>query len=158
MLRIITGEEPPDHHTTDTQSSTHEVFTPASSPPRPKPTPPPTTAVSDSSGSQHRPSITTSPNLGDKRRGRILGDKAAQKTTQKDQLLATRHSSRVNQSIAPESLSCCYSRCKQVRPYIVDNLMCSHTHRPMHTNCAAPVSDPNQDRYCIDCQAQQNQC
>ena len=24
----------------------------------------------------------------------------------------------------------------------------------VHRNCAAPVSDPNQDRYCIDCQAQ----
>ena len=158
MLRTITGEEQSSHSTTDTQSSTPEVFTPASSPPRPKPTPTRTTAVSDSSGSQHRPTITTSPNLGDKRRGRILGDKAAQKTTQKDQLLATRRSSRVNTSIAPESLSCRYSRCKQSRPSIVDNLMCSHTHRPMHNNCAAPVSKPNQDCYCIDCQPQLYQC
>ena len=156
MLRTITGAEQPAHSATDKRSSTLEVFTPASSPPRPKPTP--TTAVSESSGGQHRTSITTSPNLGDKRRGRILGDKASQKTTQKEQLLATRRSSRGHTSIAPESLSCCYSRCKQTRPSIVDNLMCSHAHRPMHTNCAAPVSDPNQDRYCIDCQAQQNQC
>ena len=42
------------------------------------------------------------------------------------------------------------SRGTQVRPSIADNLMCSHTHRPMHRNCAAPVSDPNQDRYCIE--------
>ena len=157
MLRTITGEEQSAHSATDTQSSTPEVFTPASSPPRPKPTL--TTIVLESSGGQHRTSVTTSPNLGDKRRGRILGDKASQQTTQKEQLLATRRSSRGHTSIAPESLSCCYySRCKQSRPFIVDNLMCSHTHRPMHNNCAAPVSDPNQDRYCIDCQAQLNQC
>ena len=104
MLRTITGAEQPAHSSIDTQSSTPEVFTPASSPPRPKATP-----TIPESGGQHRTSVTTSPNLGDKRRGRILGDKVSQKTTQKEQLLATRRSSRGHTPIAPESLSCCYS-------------------------------------------------
>ena len=175
----------------DTQSNTPETYTPFSSPPRqrsPSPNPPgrdtpqeplaasplnpprrdsrhgtpvtPSLPPMDGEVS-HRTPVTTSPNLGDKRRGRTQGDRTAAQSTQKAQALAVRRSTRGQAPAATESyscrISCCFSRCQQSRPSFVDNLTCAHTHRPMHLQCSAPANSDSV-RYCIDCQAQQNPC
>jgi len=175
----------------DTQSNTPETYTPLSSPPRqrsPSPNPPgrdspqeppaasplnpprrdsrhgtPVTPSLPSMEGEasHRTPVTTSPNLGDKRRGRTQGDRTAAQSTQKAQLLAVRRSTRGQAPAATESYSCrsscCFSGCQQSRPPFVDNLTCAHTHRPMHLQCSAPANSDSV-RYCIDCQAQQNPC
>jgi hypothetical protein len=181
-------EEAPTVSQADTQTNTPKTYTPLSSPPRqsaPSPNLPgrdsqhemPTasplnpprrdsqhkTPVAPSptlpgGKSHHKTPVTTSPDLGDKRRGRTQRDRTSTKSTQKAQLLAVRRSTHGQSPAATESFFCCFSRCQQSRPSFLNNLTCTHTHRPMHIQCTAPASNSVSVRYCIDCQAKQNPC
>ena len=138
------------------RSSSPEAFTPLSSPPRPTASAP----SAEGTLTQLRTSVTTSPNLSEIRRGRAQGDKASSKQAQKEQLVATRRSSRSSTSGPQTRTVCCNTNCRQLRPPEVDNLLCSYTQRPMHTSCATPPpSDPDRERQiCVHCHESTYQC
>ena len=137
------------------RSSSPEEYTPLSSPPRPTASAP----SAEGTPAQLRTSVTTSPNLSEIRRGRAQGDKTSSKQAQKEQLVATRRSSRSSTSGPQPRTPCCNPNCRQVRPPEADGLLCSSTQRPMHTSCAAPPSDPDRGRrICVHCHESTYQC
>ena len=86
MLHPLAPNPPPAFQTTEVQDSTPspEAYTPLSSPPRTTETPLTHNAATDM---PHRTSVTTSPCLIDKRRGRISGTASSHNSTSKSSKL-----------------------------------------------------------------------
>ena len=136
------------------RSSSPEAFTPLSSPPRP------TASASPAEGTptQLRTSVTTSPNLSDIRRGRAQGDKTSSKQARKEQLVATRRSSRSSTSGPQTRTPCCNPNCRQIRPPLTAS--CASL---LSDQCTLPVqpppSDPDRERrICVHCHESTYQC
>ena len=129
--------------------STPEAFTPLSSPPRTA-APLVTAAAPDP---PHRTSVTTSPCLSDKRRGRLSDDRSiAQQQLKEQQIANRRQSRRPAQSPTTTHPPCCNTACTiPAPPAMGDGAICAATQHPMHIACKAPPHNDKQATLCQSC-------
>ena len=152
MLHPVAPADPAVPHTAKDSTSTPsspEAFTPLSSPPRTAALLS-TTAASDP---PHRTSVTTSPCLSDKRRGRLSEDRSiAQQQLKEQQLTNRRQSRRSAQTPTTTHPICCNTACTiPAPPAMGDGAICAATQHPMHSACRAPPHNDKQATLCQSC-------